>query len=94
MRCFLLLLTVFSSQVFADEYVCRSGNETRTVSVEYDHKGWQVPCRVKYEKPAQGVLEYPWNAKATLGYCEDRAAFLASKLENWGWVCEQRETAN
>lgn len=80
-----LLLTVCQS--LADEYVCRHYNEVRIVSVEYEHKGWDVPCKVKYEKQQEGTVEYPWTAQATPGYCEDRAEFLAGKLENWGWDC-------
>jgi hypothetical protein len=77
-----------SMPVFAkDVYECRSGNELRKISVEYEHKGWQVPCRVKYEKSDDQQIQYPWNAQATVGYCEEKADFLAAKLENWGWVC-------
>ncbi|MDA0978584.1 MAG: hypothetical protein O3B72_08505 [Proteobacteria bacterium] len=90
-RMLLLALLVFSQQVIAEEFTCRSGNEVRIISVEYEHKGWSVPCRVKYEKPAEDLVEYPWRANATPGYCEDRAAFLASKLENWGWVCTRTD---
>lgn len=70
-----------------NEYVCRDGNEQRLISVEYPHKGWQVPCRVKYEKPTQGSTTYPWQAEATPGYCEDKAEYLAQKLSRFGWVC-------
>ena len=83
-----------SSMAIADDYECRSRNEVRTISVEYEHKGWQVPCKVKYEKPSQGVTEYPWNAQATAGYCEDRAEFLAGKLENWGWICTKKQNTD
>ena len=79
-----------SPVVLANEFTCRANNEARTISVEYEHKGWQVPCKVKYEKPAEGLIEYPWSAQVSPGYCEDRAAFLAGKLENWGWACEKQ----
>ncbi len=58
------------------------------ISVEYEHKDWQVPCRVKYEKRSESMSEYPCSAQASAGYCEDRATFFAAKLENWGWTCE------
>jgi hypothetical protein len=86
----MLILAAFSPAVLANEFVCRSSSETRVISVEYEHKGWQVPCKVKYEKPAESLTEYPWSAKAEPGYCEDRAKFLAAKLENWGWTCEEQ----
>ena len=90
----MLILAAFSPAVLANEFVCRSSSETRVISVEYEHKGWQVPCKVKYEKPAESLTEYPWSAKAEPGYCEDRAKFLAAKLGNWGWSCEEQTLEN
>ena len=78
-----------SPAVLANEFTCRDNNEIRMISVEYEHKGWQVPCKVKYEKPGEGLTEYPWSAQASPGFCEDRAAFLVDKLKNWGWDCEE-----
>jgi hypothetical protein len=86
----MLIVTLASSAVLANEFKCQANNETRVISVEYEHKGWQVPCKVKYEKPAGGLTEYPWSAQASPGYCENRAAFLAGKLKNWGWTCEEQ----
>lgn len=94
----LLTLTVLllaQVSVVADEYICTSNDIVRSISVEYEHKGWKVPCKVRYDKPAEGgTTDYPWSASATPGYCEDRAAFLAGKLENWGWQCERHETSD
>ncbi|MBT4162639.1 MAG: hypothetical protein HOC70_16345 [Gammaproteobacteria bacterium] len=90
----LLLSALFilsASTTVADEFTCRANNEVRTVSVDYEHKGWEVPCRVKYEKPSEGTVSYPWSAEATAGYCESKAEFLVGKLQNWGWVCTQEE---
>ena len=89
----MLIVFLASPLVLANDFTCRANHETRTISVEYEHKGWQVPCRVKYEKLSEGLTEYPWSALASPGYCEDRAAFLASKLENWGWTCQQNTEA-
>ena len=89
-----LIVFLASPTVLASEFTCRANNEIRMISVEYEHKGWQVPCRVKYEKPAENLTEYPWRAKASAGYCEDRAKFLAAKLENWGWTCEEQHSEN
>ena len=45
---------------FADEYVCTSNDLVRSISVEYEHQGWKVPCKVCYHKPAEdGATEYP-----------------------------------
>ncbi len=87
----ILLISLFSSATYGNDFVCQSGNITRLITVEYEHKGWQVPCRVKYEKVDEGGVTYPWNAQASPGYCEDRAKFLVSKLKNWGWVCSEIE---
>ena len=86
----MLIVFLASPTVLASEFTCRANNEIRMISVEYEHKGWQVPCKVKYEKPTESLTEYPWSAKAEPGYCEDRAKFLAAKLENWGWTCEEQ----
>lgn len=85
-----LAIFLASPAVLANEFVCKANSEVRMISVEYEHKGWQLPCRVKYEKPAQGLTEYPWTAQAVPDYCEDKARFLASKLENLGWTCEEQ----
>ena len=90
----MLIVFLASPAILASEYTCRANNEIRTISVEYEHKGWQVPCRVKYEKPAENLTEYPWSAQTSAGYCEGRAAFLAGKLENWGWTCEEQPSEN
>ena len=92
MRRTICMLIVFlaSPTVLASEFTCRANNEIRMISVEYEHKDWQVPCRVKYEKLSESLTEYPWSAQASAGYCEDRATFLAAKLENWGWTCEEQ----
>ncbi len=86
----LLLLTTCATLASATEFECRANGEVRIISVEYEHKGWAVPCRVRYEKPAQNVTEYPWRADATPGFCEDRTEFLANKLETLGWQCTEK----
>ncbi len=85
-----LIVFLASPTVLASEVTCRANNEIRMISVEYEHKGWPVPCGVKYEKRSESLTEYPWSALASAGYCEDRATFLAAKLENWGWTCVEQ----
>lgn len=85
-------LLVIHLPVNADEYVCISEGSVRSISVEYEHSGWKVPCKVRYHKPTEGgTTEHPWSANATPGYCEEKAAFLAEKLQNLGWQCEKHE---
>jgi hypothetical protein len=82
-----LLTSIAIPNSFADQYTCVASNETRLISVEHEHKGWNLPCKVKYEKPSEDTVEYLWNSQFTSGYCEDKAAFLAKKLQNGGWAC-------
>ena len=91
---FTAALTGLALPAFADEIVCRSGDQQRIISVEYERAGSPVPCRVRYDKPDEGgTTEYPWNAQGQAGYCEERAGFLASKLEGWGWTCTTTSSA-
>ncbi|MGI9250022.1 MAG: hypothetical protein ACR2PR_02340 [Pseudohongiellaceae bacterium] len=84
-----LLLASYATVSSAAEYVCRYGGATRNISVEYEQPGEPVPCRVRYEK-AEGV-EYPWFARGQVGFCEDRMAYLATRLEGFGWTCTLME---
>ena len=85
--CLILAALLLPIQAYADEINCRSGTLTRTIAVEFDNPPSPLPCRVRYDKPDEGATEYPWNAQSTRGYCEDKAAELADKLESLGWSC-------
>ena len=65
-------------------WICRQGEATRKVSIEYDADS-TVPCRVKYQKPER--LEYPWRAERETGYCEAKAIYLVKRLQGLGWAC-------
>jgi len=84
-----LILIIFgcTTHAGAEEFECISGTDKRSIQVEYDHAGWKLPCRVRYHKPAQRIVSYPWKADNLEGYCEEKAKFLAEKLENHGWKC-------
>lgn len=84
----LVLLSYAALGVAASEQVCRNGALVRTIGVEYEQKGEKVPCKVRYDK--ETGLQYPWYANYTEGFCEEKAAYLASKLENWGWKCKKQ----
>ena len=81
----ILLLGGYAALGAAAEQVCRHGDLTRAIEIEYKQPGRPVPCRVKYEK--SGEVEYPWNAQVQAGYCEDRMAAFVAKLEGLGWQC-------
>ena len=83
----LLLSGLILSQVsFAHDYTCSVGPAKRHISVEHE-EGQELPCQVKYDKPDQATVEYPWNAESTPGYCEEKAEYLANRLESFGWQC-------
>jgi hypothetical protein len=46
-----------------------------------------VPCQVKYEKPDEGDVSYPWNAQQDPDYCREKAKYLANRLGSFGWEC-------
>lgn len=77
MRRSICMLIVFlaSPTVLASEFTCRANNEIRMITVEYEHKDWQVPCRVKYEKLSESLTEYPWSAQG-LGWVLRRQGYI------------------
>jgi hypothetical protein len=92
--CPLLALTVFcASMVHSVQYQCAHGLAVRSVTVEYQQRGQQVPCGVVYHKPPQAPNAL-WKAQAQLGFCESRAKELVQTLERSGWSCDEiQETA-
>ena len=87
-----LALAGFVAPTFAKFEVCRHGDKMRIISVEYEKRGQDVPCRVKYQK-AEGTT-YPWNAQNTEGYCEEKAKMLVERHEDeWGWKCKRERRA-
>ena len=83
----ILLLAGYGAAALADKTVCRHGDKTRTISVDYEKRGESIPCRVKYEKADSTT--YPWSAQNTEGYCEEKAAGLVARHEDeWGWKCK------
>jgi hypothetical protein len=70
------------------EYQCAHELVIRSVAVEYQTPGHQLPCKVVYHKPPQtpSVL---WRAQAQVGFCEHKARELVGSLERSGWSCDQ-----
>jgi len=85
-----LLLLMFSIESFAHEYSCSNNGATRKISVEHE-PGRELPCQVKYEKPDEGEVSYPWNARNSPDYCKQKADYLAQRLRSFGWTCEQHD---
>ncbi|XOV88245.1 MAG: hypothetical protein ACFHX7_25365 [Pseudomonadota bacterium] len=75
----------------AHEYLCRNGGMTRTIAVQHEIEGQEVPCVVRYDKPAEGKTEFPWNARTEPGYCAAKADYLATRLGSFGWQCERTD---
>ncbi len=88
-----LSFTIISicSEAEATRFECTAGNLTRTISVERQHQGWDIPCKVKYDKPFEGGVSYPWESENTKGYCHEKSEFLAEKLKKLGWECVSKE---
>jgi hypothetical protein len=87
--CPLLVLTVFcAGTAHAVQYQCAHGLAVRSVTVEYQQRGQQVPCRVVYHKPPQPPNGL-WKAQVQVGFCESRAEELVQTLERSGWSCDE-----
>ena len=69
-------------------YRCVNGDQVRRVEVSHP-TGAPVPCEVRYFKDteAPGQSETPWRADNEAEYCDDRAAELVSRLQDFGWNC-------
>ncbi len=87
-----LLLAMNAASSYAHEYQCRGGGVERIISVEYESTSSGVPCAVRYDKPDEGGTSYPWRAQNTAGYCEEKAALLATQLEGYGFDCTRVES--
>lgn len=73
----------------SNNYLCTLGDLQRRVEVDYGAPPAPVPCYVSYYKDteASGSVSTLWQADNKEGYCETQAATFISKLESWGWDC-------
>lgn len=85
--CTTILLLILSPAILATEFNCTNGSAERSVKVVYTQENSPVPCQVVYEKKDTGTVEYPWNANNQVGYCEEKAEYLAERLRGFGWQC-------
>jgi hypothetical protein len=87
--CPLLAFTVFyAGTVHSVQYQCAHGLALRSVAVEYQQHGQQVPCKVVYHKPPHAPNGL-WRAQVQVGFCESRAVELVQTLERNGWSCDE-----
>lgn len=84
-----LLMTACFAQ--AHEYLCTNAAAERKISVQHEVPGQALPCVVRYDKTDEGITEYPWTATHTEGYCEEKADYLATRLETFGWSCDRTD---
>ncbi|MFP6807647.1 MAG: hypothetical protein VB957_10785 [Pseudomonadales bacterium] len=85
----LLTMMLTSPMLLAEDYSCSNGSAVRTIEVIYEVQGSPVPCVVSYKKESEGTVEFPWQADNQLDYCEEKAAYLAGRLGQFGWYCER-----
>jgi hypothetical protein len=91
--CATVLLLTISPAILATDFTCTNGTAERSIKVAYEKDNSSVPCKVVYEKKDTGTVEYPWNANNEVGYCEEKAKYLAARLAGFGWQCvEQAST--
>jgi hypothetical protein len=76
------------------ETQCTYGDMVRRVVIMTE-PGVSVPCEVHYFKDteAPGEDQVLWSASQQAGYCEEKAAGLVAKLEEWGWDCGATDPA-
>lgn len=82
-------LLAFSFSAAAHEFTCTHGGMERTISVQHEVAGQEVPCVVRYDKPSEGKTEFPYSARHESGYCAEKAEYLATRLGTLGWSCER-----
>jgi hypothetical protein len=80
----------FAPVVMAEDFICRNGDSVRTIEVVREDADKAVPCRVKYVKKSAsgGQVQFPWQARNEVNYCESKASSLAERLRGFGWRCE------
>ena len=69
-------------------FVCKNGDQVRTISLIYNDEGSEKICQVDYEK-ASGVQTL-WTAILDTDYCREKAEEFVQKQEGWGWDCAQQ----
>lgn len=91
-----LSLTVFatpvifllSAELFASEYECHSGQQTRHIRIDYP--GYDHLCEVSVTRPGQ-PREVKWYANSDSTFCSKKIIELVGKHQNqWGFSCEQQ----
>jgi hypothetical protein len=85
--------TMTAQPAFAqDARICTSGSVERRVEIRYAGQPGQAPCEVTYTK--QGQEQTLWTAQRDVAFCERKADGLVDTLENAGWNCSVRRTAD
>lgn len=69
-------------------FVCKNGDQVRTISLIYNDEGSEKICQVDYEK-ASGVQTL-WTAIMDKDYCREKAEEFVQNQEGWGWDCTQQ----
>jgi hypothetical protein len=81
---------------FGDKSLCKSGDQQRSVQVQYYAEEKNVPCEVHYYKETEqpGMGQVLWRAANEVGFCEKKMAVFLNELSDSGWNCEQSADAS
>ncbi|WP_370978206.1 hypothetical protein [Agaribacterium sp. ZY112] len=88
-----LLLTLpllsYAQEHPQQNYLCKQGEHSRQLSLNYLEPPSALPCEVRYSKNSSP--EVLWRADKEKGYCEKQLAAFIKKQESWGWDCKKIE---
>ena len=83
-----LVIFLLSAELFASEYECQSGQQTRHIRIDYP--GYDHLCEVSVTRSGQ-PREVKWYANSDSTFCSKKIIELVDKHQNeWGFSCERQ----
>lgn len=91
---FVFALSILSFDLHARNIECHAGQKIRVIETRYPAQEGDIACSVIYHKPSEGIASKTlWKARNDVEYCDEKARWLANKLENASWVCNSTDKA-
>lgn len=85
---FVVTLLISSFDLQARKIECLAGEKIRIIETLYPEDNSGVVCNITYHKPTAGIAsKIVWQARNDVNFCDNRAWFMANKLEKKGWTC-------